>query len=61
MKQYFGHCETLLATDTLQAKDYSRYHLGMFDAKAKQLRHETVFPQECQKAYELGVKLASNA
>ena len=61
MKQYFGHCETLLATDTLQAKDYSRYHLGMFDAKAKQLRHETVFPQECKKAYELGVKLASNA
>ena len=59
MKHYFGHCETLLATDTLQAKDYSRYHLGMFDAEAKQLRHETVFPQDCQKAYELGVRLAS--
>ena len=58
MKHYFGHCETLLATDTLQAKDYSRYHLGMFDAAAKQLRHDTVFPQDCQKAYELGVKLA---
>ena len=61
MKHYFGHCESLLATDTLQAKDYSRYHLGMFDAKAKQLRHDTVFPQDCQEAYELGVKLASNA
>ena len=61
MKHYFGHCETLLATDTLQAKDYNRYHLGMFDAKAKQLRHETVFPQDCQKAYELGARLASNA
>ena len=61
MKQYFGYCETLLATDTLQVKDYSRYHLAGFDAKAKQLRHETVFPQDCQKAYELGVKLASNA
>ena len=59
MKQYFGHCETLLATDTLQVKDYSRYHLAGFDAKAKQLRHETVFPQDCQKAYELGVKLCS--
>jgi len=59
MKHYFGHCEMLLATDTLQAKDYSRYHLGMFDAAAKQLRHETVFPQDCQKAYELGVRLAS--
>ena len=58
MKHYFGHCETLLATDTLQAKDYSRFHLGMFDAASKQLRHETVFPQDCRKAYELGVKLA---
>ena len=61
MRLYFGHCETLLSTDTLQAKDYSRYHLGLWDADAKYQRHETVFPQDCQKAYELGVKLASNA
>ena len=58
MKQYFGSCETLLATDTLQVKDYSRYHLAGFDAEAKLQRHETVFPQDCRKAYELGVKLA---
>ena len=61
MKRFFGYCETLLATETLQMNDYSRYHLAGFDAKAKQLRHETVFPQDCRKAYELGVKLASNA
>ena len=59
MRLYFGHCETLLSTDTMQVKDYSRYHLAGFDAKGKQLRHETVFPQDCQKAYELGVRLAS--
>ena len=58
MKHYFGHCETLLATDTLQAKDYSRYHLGMFDAKAKQLRHDTVFPEDRRKAHALGARLA---
>ena len=61
MKLFFGHCETLLSTDTLQAKDYSRYHLGLWDADAKRQRHETVFPQDCQKAYDLGVKLVSNA
>ncbi len=61
MKLYFGHCETLLATDTMQVRDYSRYHLGMFDGEAKRLRHETVFPEECRKAYELGVKLAGGA
>ena len=60
MKLYFAHCETLLSTDTLLAKDYRRYHLGMFDAEAKQLRHDTVFPQDCRKACELGARLASN-
>ena len=59
MKLYFGHCETLLATDTMQVKDYSRYHIGMFDGEAKLHRHETVFPEDCRKAYELGAKLCS--
>ena len=59
MKLYFGHCETLLATDTMQVKDYSRYHLAGFDAKAKQLRHETGFTEDCRKAYELGKRLCS--
>ena len=58
MKLFFGHCETLLSTDTLQANDYSRYHLGLWDADAKRQRHETVFPQDCQKACELGARLA---
>ena len=57
MKLYFGHCETLLAADTMQVRDYDRYHLGMFDGEAKRLRRETVFPEDCRKAYELGVKL----
>ena len=59
MRHYFGHCETLLATDTMQVRDYSRYHLANFDAAAKRLRHETVFPQECQKAFELGRRLCA--
>ncbi len=58
MKRFFGHCETLLSTDTMQVKDYSRYHLGRFDAEAKRFRNETVFPQDCQKAFDLGVRLA---
>ncbi|MBR6470504.1 MAG: flavodoxin family protein [Victivallales bacterium] len=61
MKRFFGHCETLISSDTLQAKDYSRYHLGRFDAEAKRQRHETVFPQDCQKAFDLGIRLARTA
>ena len=59
MRLFFGHCEILLSTDTMQVKDYSRYHLAGWDGDAKRLRHETVFPQDCRKAYELGVRLAS--
>ena len=59
MKRFFGHCETLISSDTLQANDYSRYHLGRFDAEAKRQRHEMVFPQDCQKAFELGVNLVN--
>ena len=58
MKLYFGNCETLLSTDTMQVKDYSQYHLGMWDGDAKRRRHETIFPQDCQKAFKLGAKLA---
>ena len=59
MRLFFGHCEILLSTDTMQVKDYSRYHLAGWDGDAKRLRHETVFPQDCREAYELGVRLAS--
>lgn len=60
MIRFFGNCTTLLSTNTMQVKDYSRYHLGAFDADAKKLRHETVFPQDCQKAFDLGVQLATS-
>ena len=30
----------------------------MFNPEAKKLRHDTVFPQECEKVFELGAKLA---
>ena len=60
MIRFFGNCTTLLSTNTMQVKDYSRYHLGAFDANAKKLRHETVFPQDCQKAFDLGVQLATS-
>ena len=59
LKRFFGHCETLYATETLQVKDYSRYHIASVDGDARKVRHETIFPQDCQKAFELGVRLVS--
>jgi len=53
-----GPTKILISGDTLQVKDYDKYQWTMFDPKAKQERHETVFPKEMQKAFELGAELA---
>ena len=59
MKQYFKECTTLYATQTLLVKDYTKYHLAGFDAEMIQEIHETVFPEICKQAYELGKKLTT--
>lgn len=58
MERTFGSCETLLATDTLQFTDYTKYETGYFDADAKQRRHREVFPQDLERARELGRRLS---
>jgi len=49
----------LISGDTLQLKDYSKtdWEWSSFDPEHKKERHETVFPQECKKAYEMGKAL----
>jgi NAD(P)H-dependent FMN reductase len=56
---FVGPTDVLISGDTLQLKDYSRldWEWSIFDPKAKKLRHETVFPQECQAAFDKGAKL----
>lgn len=58
MERTFGHCETLLATDTLQFDDYSKYENTLFDPDAKQRRNRDVFPQDEARAVALGRRLA---
>ena len=57
---FVGPTEVFVSGDTLQLKDYGKtdWEWSIFDPEAKKLRHETVFPQECQKAYEMGAALA---
>ncbi len=57
MERTFGHCETLLATDTLQFDDYLQYENTHFDPNAKQRRYREVFPQDEARARELGRRL----
>ena len=59
LNNFVGPTETLVSGNTLQLKDYSKtdWPWTLFDPAAKQKRHETVFPQECKKAFEMGAKL----
>ena len=58
---FVGPTELLVSGDTLQLKDYSKtdWPWSYFDPERKRLRHETVFPQECRKAYEMGAALVT--
>ena len=60
LSAFVGPTEILVSGDTLQLKDYSKtdWKWSLFDPEAKKARHETVFPQECQKAFEKGAALA---
>lgn len=57
--RFVGPTEVFVSGNTLQLKDYSKtdWQWTMFDPVEKQQRHDTVFPQECRKVYELGVEI----
>lgn len=59
LSRFVGPTDVLISGDTLQLKDYSKtdWEWSLFDTEAKQRRHETVFPQECAKAFEMGAAL----
>lgn len=59
LSRFVGQTEVLVSGDTLQLSDYSKtdWQWSMFDPAAKQKRHDVVFPQECQKAFEMGKAL----
>jgi len=61
LKMLFGSAESLCSFDTLQFDDYSKVVATRFDPKAKAERRRTVFPDDCQKAVEMGVRMAMGA
>ena len=56
-----GSTKVMIAGDTLQVGDYSRFHWTIFDPAAKQKRHETVFPKEQREAFEFGAQMVREA
>jgi len=57
---FAGPTKILISSDTLQVKNYSRYNWTMFNPDAKKERHETVFPEDKPKAFNLGAQMVSN-
>jgi len=58
LQRAFGGSELFLCSDTKQMDDYSRYEMEYMDPAAKDRRHAEVFPQDLQRAFEFGAKLA---
>jgi len=60
LSRFVGPTEIFISGDTLQLKNYSRtdWPWTLFDPQAKQKRHDEVFPEECQKVFEMGAALA---
>ena len=61
LSRFVGPTEIFVSGDTLQLKDYGKtdWPWTMFDSGAKQRRHETVFPDECKRVFEMGRGIVS--
>ncbi len=57
LKMIFGASESLYCYDTCQFEDYSKVFADRINVEAKEQRHREIFPQDCKKAYEMGVRL----
>lgn len=53
----FGNAESLCSHDTYQFDDYSKVVAERFDPEEKAKRRAEIFPVDCQKAFDLGVRL----
>jgi NAD(P)H-dependent FMN reductase len=51
--------ETLCCYETLQFEDYDKVVFQYFDPEERKERRRTVFPEDCHKAFKLGVQLTT--
>ena len=53
-----GEVEVYACCDTLQVADYSRYDMAGFNEAHKKEMREKQFPQDLEKAFEMGARLS---
>lgn len=54
----FGSTEILYSFDTYQFNDYSRYDAAQLNVERKTEMHNTQFPKDLERAFDLGKRLA---
>lgn len=59
LERIFGQAETLCAYETLQFEDYDKVVFDYFDPVERREKYQQAFPEDCRKAFELGIRLAS--
>ena len=59
LTRFVGPAETFVSVNTLQLQDYSKtdWPWTMIDPDEKIQRHETTFPEECKKVFEMGKRI----
>ena len=57
LRRIFGESEYMCSFDTYQFDDYFKVMATRFDPVKKRQRHDEVFPLDCQKAFDMGVRL----
>ena len=61
LESFIGPTQTLVSGNTLQINDYEKYNWTIFDPEEKRERREKVFPQERQKAFQLGAEIVKHS
>jgi len=59
MQRIFGDSEYMCSFATYQFKDYSKMVATRFDPVKKARRRKEIFPIDCQKAFDIGVRFAN--
>jgi multimeric flavodoxin WrbA len=60
LRRIYGASEYMCSFDTYQFDDYSKVLSTRFDPVKKGERRKEIFPKDCQRAFELGVRLVTN-
>lgn len=61
LQMIFGDSETIYSFDTYQFEDYLKVVADRFNPEKKAKQRKDVFPNDCEKAFEMGARFVRNA